>query len=216
MFANRTVTELLDNFSSPDPTPGGGSASALAGALGASLLAMVAALPKTRTNAPAERSTLDDTRRALLNLRGALVQLIDRDAAAYDQVVLAYKLPKATDDEKASRKAAIAAALKLATEIPLLTMRTCAAVLELGKTVAEHGNLSAASDIGVGLHLAMTGLSGARLNVDTNLASASDQAYAASKREELLLLMVGAGADLQAASRAAGLVKVPGVDQVGS
>jgi methenyltetrahydrofolate cyclohydrolase len=213
MFTNRTVTELLDAFSSSDPTPGGGSASALAGALGASLLAMVAGLPKTRSNSPEERSTLDAARKALLELRGDLLELVDRDANAYDLVVAAYRLPKSTDEEKAARKAAIAGALKTATEVPLETMRACADVLGLGKTVAEHGNLSAASDIGVGLHLAMTGLSGARLNVDTNLASASDQAYATSKRDELLLLMVGAGADFHAANRAAGLARAS-ADQV--
>jgi methenyltetrahydrofolate cyclohydrolase len=213
MFTNRTVTELLDAFSSSDPTPGGGSASALAGALGASLLAMVAGMPKSRTNSPEERSTLDAARKSLLELRGDLIELVDRDANAYDLVVAAYKLPKSTEGEKASRKAAITTGLRTATEIPLETMRKCAEVLGLGKIVAERGNLSAASDIGVGLHLAMTGLSGARLNVDTNLSSASDQTYAASKRDELLLLMVGAGADFQAANRAAGLSKAHG-DQV--
>jgi len=214
MFSNLTVTDLLNAFSSPDPTPGGGSASALAGAFGASLLAMVAGLPKTRTNSPEERSTLDSARRGLLELRTQLVELIDRDAVAYDQVVAAYKLPKGTDSEKAARKAAIAAALRTATDVPLLTMRACSEVLGLGKLVAEHGNLSAASDIGVGLHLTMAGLSGARLNVDTNLSSAGDQDYASSTRDELLLLMVGAGADFQAANRAAGLTKAVQTDQV--
>jgi|SRR5215831_14977306 len=209
MFTNRSLTELLDAFSSPDPTPGGGSASALSGALGASLLAMVAGLPKTRTNSPEERATLDSARRQLLALRNKLVELVDRDAAAYDLVVAAYKQPKGTDSEKAARKTAIASALRAATDVPLETMRACADVLGLGKTVAEHGNLSAASDIGVGLHLTMAGLTGGRLNVETNLSSSGDEAYAASMRDDVLLMMVGAGADLQAASRAAGLVKVP-------
>jgi len=205
MLTNRSLLELLDAFSSPDPTPGGGSASALAGALGAALLAMVAGLPKTRTNTPEERSTLDDVRRQLLKLRATLVELVERDAAAYDLVVAAYKKPKTTDSEKAERKAAIAEALRAATDVPLETMKACAEVLGLGKTVAEHGNVSAASDIGVGLHLAMAGLTGGRLNVETNLSSLGDEAYARSLREQLLLMMVGAGADLQAGSRAAGL-----------
>ena len=206
---SRSVTELLDAFSSSDPTPGGGSASALSGALGASLLAMVAGLPKTRTNTPEERTTLDGARRQLLSLRTKLAEFVDRDAAAYDLVVAAYKQPKGTDSEKAARKTAIASALRAATDVPLETMRACADVLGLGKTVAEHGNLSAASDIGVGLHLTMAGLTGGRLNVETNLSSSGDEAYAASMRDDVLLMMVGAGADLQAASRAAGLVKVP-------
>jgi formiminotetrahydrofolate cyclodeaminase len=205
MLTNRSVVELLDAFASSDPTPGGGSASALAGALGASLLAMVAGLPKTRANTPEERATLDGARRRLLTLRKELVDLVDRDAAAYDLVVSAFKKPKTTDSEKAARKAAIAAALRAATDVPLETMRACAEVLGVGKTVAEHGNLSAASDVGVGLHLAMAGLTGGRMNVETNLSSLGDEAYATSLREQLLLMMVGAGADLQAGSRAAGL-----------
>jgi len=216
MFLNRSVTELLDAFSSSDPTPGGGSASALSGALGASLLAMVAGLPKTRTNTPEERSTLDHARKSLLALRTQLAELVDRDAAAYDLVVSAYKQPKGTDSEKAARKAAIASALRAATDVPLETMRACAEVLGLGKIVAEHGNLSAASDIGVGLHLTMAGLTGGRLNVETNLSSSGDQEYAASIRDEVLLMMVGAGADLAAASRAAVLTRVPAEDQVRS
>jgi len=214
MFLNRSVTELLDAFSSSDPTPGGGSASALSGALGASLLAMVAGLPKTRTNTPEERSTLDHARKKLLALRTQLAELVDRDAAAYDLVVSAYKQPKGTDSEKTARKAAIASALRAATDVPLETMRACAEVLGLGKIVGEHGNLSAASDIGVGLHLTMAGLTGGRLNVETNLSSSGDQEYAASIRDEVLLMMVGAGADLAAASRAAGLTRVPAEDQV--
>jgi formiminotetrahydrofolate cyclodeaminase len=216
MFLNRSVTELLDAFSSSDPTPGGGSASALSGALGASLLAMVAGLPKTRSNTPEERSTLDHARRQLLKLRGTLAELVDRDAAAYDLVVGAYKQPKGTDSEKAARKTAIASALRAATDVPLETMRVCAEVLGLGKIVAEHGNLSAASDVGVGLHLTMAGLTGARLNVETNLSSSGDQEYAAKIRDEVLLMMVGAGADLAAAIRAAGLTRVPADDQVKS
>lgn len=212
MFMSRSVTELLDAFSSPDPTPGGGSASALSGALGASLLAMVAGLPKTRANTPEERTTLDSARRQLLSLRTRLAELVDRDAAAYDLVVAAYKQPKGTDTEKAARKTAIAGALRAATDVPLDTMRACAEVMGLGKTVAEHGNLSAASDIGVGLHLTMAGLTGGRLNVETNISSSGDEAYATSIRDEVLLMMVGAGADLQAASRAAGLVKVAHVE----
>ncbi|HKW02061.1 MAG TPA: cyclodeaminase/cyclohydrolase family protein [Vicinamibacterales bacterium] len=214
MFLTRTVTELLDLFSSSDPTPGGGSASALSGALGASLLAMVAGLPKTRTNTPEEHSTLDNARRQLMALRDTLIELVDRDAAAYDLVVAAYKQPKGTDSEKAARKTAIASALRAATDVPLETMRACTEVLGLGKIVAEHGNLSAASDIGVGLHLTMAGLTGGRLNVETNISSSGDQAYAASIRDEVLLMMVGAGADLQAASRAAGLTRVPADDQL--
>ncbi len=130
MLATQSLTDVLDAFSSSAPTPGGGSAAALAGALGASLLAMVAALPKTKNNTPEERAALDAARATILRLRSQLVELIDRDAAAYDAVVAAYRLPKGTDEEKAVRKTAIQDALKLATDVPL---ETCLAVNDVAR-----------------------------------------------------------------------------------
>jgi glutamate formiminotransferase/formiminotetrahydrofolate cyclodeaminase len=208
-FSTLSLNEVLDAFASPDPTPGGGSAAALAGALAASLLGMVANMPKTRTNTPEERRALDDVTRSLSGLRQTLTDLIDRDTAAYDLVVAAFKKPKATDEEKAARKTAIQDATRVATETPLETMRACAELLGLAKIVAEHGNRNAASDIGVGAALAMAGLTGGRLNVEINLAGLADAAYAARVRDEILLMMVGAGADLAATNRAAGLTRGP-------
>lgn len=208
-FSTLSLNEVLDAFASPDPTPGGGSAAALAGALAASLLGMVANMPKTRTNTPEERRALDDVTRSLSGLRQTLTDLIDRDTAAYDLVVAAFKKPKATDEEKAARKTAIQDATRVATETPLETMRACAELLGLAKIVAEHGNRNAASDIGVGAALAMAGLTGGRLNVEINLAGLADAAYAAKVRDEILLMMVGAGADLAATNRAAGLTRGP-------
>ena len=106
-LADQPLRQLLASFSSSDPTPGGGSASALSAALGASLLMMVAGLPKTRTGAASERSALDGAAGALGDIRARLTDAIDADAAAYDRVVAAYKLPKLSADEQAARKAAI-------------------------------------------------------------------------------------------------------------
>jgi formiminotetrahydrofolate cyclodeaminase len=91
-LADQPLRQLLAAFSSSDPTPGGGSASALSAALGASLLMMVAALPKTRTGADTERRLLADAAAALGGIRARLTDAIDADAAAYDRVVAAYKL----------------------------------------------------------------------------------------------------------------------------
>ena len=179
MLANRSLTDVLDAFSSSAPTPGGGSASALAGALGASLLAMVAALPKTRSNTPEERTSLDGARTKLLALRARLIDLIDRDAAAYDAVVAAYRLPKATDAEKTVRKTAIQDALKLASEVPLETCLTANDVLREAATVAEAGNPSARSDIAVAVQFLTTAVQGALHNIEANLGSVSDDAFVA-------------------------------------
>jgi formiminotetrahydrofolate cyclodeaminase len=176
MLAKQPLIDVLDAFSSSAPTPGGGSAAALAGALGASLLAMVAALPKTRTNAPEERASLDAARAKLLALRAQLIDLIDRDAAAYDAVVAAYRLPKGTDEEKARRKTAIQGALKLASEVPLETCLAAHEVLNEGAAVAEAGNPSARTDVAVAFQFLTTASQGALFNIEANLGSVSDEA----------------------------------------
>ena len=181
---DRTITGLLDAFASSDPTPGGGSASALAGATSAALLTMVAGLPKTKTNAPEERAALDAALTELPALRATLTSLVDRDADAYDLVVAAFRQPKATDDEKTARRAAIQDATRIATEIPLETMKACAALLRLGTVVAEHGNTNAASDVLVAGLLARAAMQGARSNVDINLGGISDPAIAASLKAQ--------------------------------
>src|SRR5262245_55573058 len=128
-LTDRTVTSLLDAFASADPTPGGGSASALSGAMAASLLSMVASMPKSKTNAVAEREALDDANSEIVKLRETLISLIDRDSSAYDLVVAAFRKPKATDEDRAARKQAIHDATVVATEVPLETMEACAALL---------------------------------------------------------------------------------------
>jgi len=184
-LSERTVTDLLAAFRSPNPTPGGGSASALAGAVGASLLAMVAALPKTRASNAEDEEALREAGQRCAALSQELTTLIDRDSEAYEQVMTAYKRPKGTDEEKAARSAAIQTALRGAIDAPLAVMRACASASVRGIAIASFGNPSAASDVQVGLELLMAGLRGARLNVEINLESVKDPAYA---REEVAAL----------------------------
>lgn len=181
---DRTVTGILDAFASSDPTPGGGSASALAGAMAAALLAMVSGMAKSKTNTPEERTALDSANAEIIPLREQLTALVDRDAGAYDLVVAAYRKPKATDDEKAARKAAIQDAMRVATEIPLETMKACHALLRLQAVVAANGNSNAASDVHVAGLLAHAALNGARSNVDINLEGISDPAVAQALRSQ--------------------------------
>lgn len=194
-----TVTDFLAAIQSPDPTPGGGSAAALSGALGASLLAMVAGLPKSRvaTEEDAERLAAAGVR--CRELAGALRQLVDADAESYDRVTAAYKRPKGTDEEKAARSAAIQDALKTATETPLDVMRACAAAVEQGAVVAEFGNPSAASDVKVGVGLLLAGVEGARENVAINLGSIKDADYAEKVRRDAAEYARGAGHEAAAA-----------------
>jgi methenyltetrahydrofolate cyclohydrolase len=184
-LSERTVTDLLAAFRSPNPTPGGGSAAALAGAVGASLLAMVAALPKTRASNAEDEEALREAGQRCAALSQELATLIDRDSEAYEQVMAAYKRPKGTDEEKAARSAAIQTALRGAIDAPLAVMRACASASARAIAIASFGNPSAASDVQVGLELLMAGLRGARLNVEINLESVKDPAYA---REEVAAL----------------------------
>jgi len=183
-LADQPLRQLLTAFSSSDPTPGGGSASALSAALGASLLMMVAALPKTRTGADTERPLLADAAAALGGIRARLTDAIDADAAAYDRVVAAYKLPKQSADEQAARKAAIQQALRDATDVPLDVMRMAAAAIGHARTIAANGHRAAASDVGVAAALLRAGLRGAALNIDINAGSVSDTAYVDGVRAE--------------------------------
>ena len=185
MLVNRTVSDLLAAFRSSEPTPGGGSASALAGAIGASLLAMVAALPKSRAATEEDGQRLAAAGDRCRALAGELEPLVDGDAVAYDLVMAAYKKPKATDEEKAARGAAIQSAMRDAIAAPLAVMRTCAAAAEQGVVVAGLGNPSASSDVQVGLELLGAGLRGAKLNVDINLGSVKDGEYVARVRHEV-------------------------------
>jgi formiminotetrahydrofolate cyclodeaminase len=176
--------DLLTAFSSSDPTPGGGSASALASAIGASLLMMVAGLPKTRTGSDEDRASLSVAGTALTAMRAELLAAVDADTAAYDRVVAAYKLPKASADEQAARKAAIQAALRAATDVPLGVVRLSTRALEQAIAVAAHGHRAAGSDVGVAVALLRAGAHGARLNVESNTGSLADATYAASVTTE--------------------------------
>jgi formiminotetrahydrofolate cyclodeaminase len=179
MLTDKTVTELLDAFASPDPTPGGGSAAALAGAMGAALLAMVAGLPKTKTGTPEERSALDRARTELRALQRELTVLVDRDTDAYDLVVAAYRKPKSTEEEKAARQAAIQDAMRVATEVPAETVQVAVRALRGARVVAQHGNPSAMSDVAVGATLLMSALQGGMFNVGVNVGSLKDTALVA-------------------------------------
>lgn len=176
-FSARTLTQFFDDLASSAPTPGGGTASAMAGAMGTSLLMMVAGLPKSRTNADVERTTLDACRATLGELRAALTRAADDDATAFDAVMAAYRLPKATDEEKAVRKAAIARAMRGATEAPLTTLGLSVQALACGVTVAQHGNPSASSDVRVAALLLKAAAEGAAANIRINLDGMTDTDY---------------------------------------
>jgi formiminotetrahydrofolate cyclodeaminase len=181
------VSDLLDRFASPDPTPGGGSASALAGATGAALVAMVCAMPKTRTGADLERERLTAALGWAREAGSRLRALVDEDAAAYDAVIAAYRLPKSSEAEKAARKEAVARAMSGAIAVPLRTAEACLVVLRAATEGFAHGNPNATSDARTAGALAWAGLLGAAENVRINLGPGADPPEGIVDRLEALL-----------------------------
>lgn len=198
-FADMTVAQFLDALSSPAPTPGGGTAAAVAGAMAASLLVMVTGLAKSKTNSDEEKAALSSAKAALEPLVTTLAALADADAAAFDEVMSAYRLPKATDDEKAARSAAIQMGLQGATVAPLQTLRACGAAMAHAETVAACGNRSAASDVGVAIGLLEAAAAGAEANVKINLGSVRDAQFTTAAGDETSRLM----ADIRSQASAA-------------
>jgi glutamate formiminotransferase/formiminotetrahydrofolate cyclodeaminase len=191
--------DLLAAFAEDTPTPGGGSASAYAGAMGASLLAMVARMTRSRHDTDEERGVLGDAGGRLLTLRDGLAQLTDDDAAAFDAVMVALKRPKATDQERAARTEAIQVATLRATVVPLLVMQASTDALMLALTVARFGNRNAASDVHVGVSLLLAAVGGANENLEINLPSLTDDGRRLKLREDAAIVRTRAA---QAASQA--------------
>lgn len=187
-FPSLSVAEFLDALASAEPTPGGGTASAIAGAMGASLLMMVSGLAKSRSNTDEERAALSHASATIGVLRTKLLSLADADAAAFNDVMIAFKLAKTTDEEKASRSAAIQRGYRGATEVPLDTLRVATAALAEAETVAAHGNRSATSDVGVAVGLLEAAAAGATANVQINVGSLKDQELVARFTEEVIQL----------------------------
>jgi methenyltetrahydrofolate cyclohydrolase len=179
-----TVTGLLAALRSPEPAPGGGSASALGGAVGASLLAMVAGLAKPQAETAQDLDRLRTAGVQCASLSTRLAELVDRDSEAYAQVVAAYRLPKGTEDEKAARLSEIRSAMRAAIEAPLDVMVTCNEAIRQAAVVAALGNRNASSDVRVALELLRAGLRGAGFNVEINLGTIKDAAYAERARED--------------------------------
>ena len=180
-----TVTGFADLLASEAPAPGGGSAAALSGALGAALTAMVACLTRGKKKYEALAPFAAETEAAVLKLRTRLLDVMNRDTEAFLAVSAAFALPKETPGDKAARSAAIQTALRGCTETPMEMMRLCDAALTQTEALLNHGfNDSAASDLGAAALSLRAGVQGAWLNVLINIGSIKDADYAAACRAE--------------------------------
>ena len=179
LFVDGTVREYIVNLASGEPTPGGGSAAALAGALGAALTHMVGSLTEGREkyaeHAEFNAKLLEQTS----HMRGELLSLVDEDTAVFNVMSDAYKMPKATAGEKSARSAAIQSALKACAVTPYKVMDICARALELTAEAMGKTNINVVSDLGVAALCLKTAAQSAWLNVLINLSSLKDAEFVA-------------------------------------
>jgi len=189
MLVKKTVNGFLDELASSSPAPGGGSVAALAGALGAALTSMVCNL----TIGKKKYAHVDGEMKKILKdaeeLRSRFTGLVDKDTEAFNKVMEAFGLPKENDAQKALRDAAIAAATKEATMVPLEVMKHCIDALALAQNVAANGNKNSVSDAGVAALMLHAACESAALNVRINLNGLSDQEFVNWKMDEVISLL---------------------------
>ncbi len=176
------IEEFLDRLGSDSPTPGGGAAAGVAGASGAALIAMVANLTIDKEGYEAAWDRMREIRPIVDAGRDELLDLADRDAAAFDAVMAAFRMPKETDDEKAARREAIQTAFEGAASVPLQVAGRAAEMIDLGREAIEIGNENAASDGLSASYLLYAAVECAVANVLINAAALKDE----TKKRELL------------------------------
>jgi formiminotetrahydrofolate cyclodeaminase len=184
-FADLTIGQFVERLSSAEPVPGGGAASALAAALGASLVSMVARLSMGRPIYAAYEATLARADDAGKKLAAEFLALSDRDADAYAGYSAALKLPRDTDEQIETRLAAIRAAARLASDAPWDCVRACLRLAEIAEALAGRSNVNASSDVLVAALLAEAGARGAAENVRINLPSTGDEEYSEAMSRQL-------------------------------
>ena len=198
------IEQFLAALASQSATPGGGSAAAIIGAMGAALVSMVCNLTIGKKKYAEVEGEMKDVLAKSEALRVKLIGMIEDDVRAFDAVMGAYGMPKETDADKAKRDQAIQAALKLATDVPMACARAARQVIDIAATASDKGNLNVISDAGVGVLAGYAALRSAALNVFTNARMITDKTFAEAKLKELNELLAGAEG---ATEKAYGVVK---------
>src|SRR6202022_139861 len=198
MVTQSSVEKFLDDLASGQPTPGGGSAAAIMGAMGAALISMVCNVTIGKKGYEGGEAEMKAVREESERVRRRLTAMVAEDIAAFDSIMAAYKLPKASEDDKARRAAAIQAGLRRAPEPPPECAGACAEVISLSRRASEHGYLNVISDGGVGVLAGFTGLRSAALNVYINTPGLKDRAFAEHATAELEKLVEFCTAETEA------------------
>lgn len=177
-LVDMTCSAFAEETASESPAPGGGSISAYMGALGAALGTMVANLSSHKAGWDERWEEFSDYAERGQALMAELLHLVDEDTEAFNRIMAVFAMPKATDEEKAARSAALQSATLYATQVPLKTMKASLKVFEIVKAMADIGNPNSVSDAGVGALAARSAVLGAQLNVKINAAGLKDRATA--------------------------------------
>jgi formiminotetrahydrofolate cyclodeaminase len=191
MIKDKPIQQFLDELASKASTPGGGSAAAIMGAMGAALVSMVCNLTIGKKNYEDVEGDLKTVLTQAEDLRERLTDMIRADVEVFDQVMAAYGMPKETDEQKTRRSDAIQIALRAATDVPLNCARACAEAIELSRAVAEKGNRNVISDAGVAVLAAYAALRSAALNVYINSGAIKDRAFVDERLAELQRIQMG-------------------------
>jgi len=192
MLVNKDIVDFVATTASNEPVPGGGSIAALSGALAAALAEMVANLTIGKKKYVEVESEMKGIVEALEVKRQELIELIDKDASSFDDVMKAFKLPKETDEEKAARSNAIQEGTKYAASVPLQTAKIAYSIMEYSKIVVEKGNTNAVTDGAVSAMMARTAVLSALMNVKINLGSIKDEKFVEDMTVEVNELEVAA------------------------
>ena len=181
-LAELKTAEFVDLLASDAPAPGGGSAAALEGALGAALTAMVCGLTVGKKKYAEFQELAEEAQKKATDLKARFVDVMDRDTEAFNVVSAAFGMPKATDEEKAARSAAIQKGLEGCTKTPFEMMELAEETLELTASILGKSNDSAASDLGVSALSLRAAIQGAWLNVLINIGSLKNKELAEDYR----------------------------------
>jgi len=189
MPMKKSLSGFLDELASSSPAPGGGSVAALAGALGAALTSMVCNLTIGKKKYAGVEEDMKTILKESEELRARFTLLIDQDADAFNKVMEALSLPKDDESQRALRDAAITAATKEATMVPLEVMKHCIDALALAQNIAANGNKNSVSDAGVSALMLHAACESAALNVRINLNGLSDPEFVNWKTEEVISIL---------------------------
>ena len=200
-----SVREFITELSSGNPTPGGGSVAALCGALGAALSAMVANLTVEREKYEQTWKSMEEVKKAAGDLSARFLELMQEDSDTYQKVITAFELSKETEEQNASREAAIEEAMKQAAAVPLETLRASEELIRAARDAVRGGNPNAITDAAAAVQLANTTAVVASYNVQINISRIKDQAFVERcekevteilKRQEALISDVDGSANI--------------------